>query len=291
MAKKNPALALVVEIASKLEELKVLVGGTAAPAEAAAVEETPSVELPSAEDLADNTKTPKEEIIKLGKELNIELPKVSEIRAALVLASRFAADDKLTPEETAKLAGCLGLEVSKKQATNAKSIAEYLSAGDSAAAPDAAEETAAENDDDAPAVASDDDDAPAVASDDDEKVETVDDDDAPAAATDDDAAVEGPSDDDLKAAIGDYNKFSKTKLKPKDIEGMRALLTDDKDVVHQMGEGYTKDGAAWACGFPLQDLKDKAGNDLDYSKCRVTGKYFKYDGDEELVEYVKPAKK
>jgi hypothetical protein len=297
----------VVEIATKVEELKKLVGGAAAaPADdaPAAEEAAPTISLPSAEDLADTTKTPKAEIIKLGKELNIELPKVSEIRATLVLASKFAAGETLDPAETALLAKNLGLEVSKKQVTNAKNIAEYLSSGDPepASEPDAPEETSSDDDAPAEAVSDDDaekttdDDAPeAAASDDDEAVETVADDDASEAATDDDATetpeAEGPSDADVKKAIAAYNGAKPKKpLKPNDLAGMRALLTDDKDVVHPMGEGYTKDGTAWACGFPLQDLKDKAGNELDYSKCRVTGKYFKYDADEELVEYVKGKK-
>lgn len=295
MAKKNPAHALIEKISGHFEELKKLVGAPAAEPADAAAEETPAedavtatVSLPPAEELADKAKTSKEEIAKLGKELNINLEKVSEIRATLVLASKHAAGETLTPDETATLAQNLGLEVSKKQATNAKNISEYLSITDT----DKPEEAASADEDDTVAVDSDDTPTPAEEDNDDEKTETVEDDTPAATDGDDDppvpeeAAAEGPSDAELKKMIVAYNKVTKKPLKPNDVAAMREKLTDDKEVVHGADEGYTKDGSAWANGFPLQDIEGK-----DYSKCRVSSKLFKYDDSgEDLVEVVKKTK-
>lgn len=95
-----------------------------------------------------------------------------------------------------------------------------------------------------------------------------------------------PKDAIMQKHLDAYNKIAgKEKIKGKDLKASyRSLLercVGDNGELAEWGTAYVKDGSGWCCGLEMEDAKKPKGEKRDLGKCKVTGKVFAYEADDE----------
>lgn len=279
MAKKLTLESLAETVEALETRLAALEGASGDADDTAA--KTEAVEIPASADVADMEKA---DAITLATQLGIETEgvKLSALKALLTTAAAIHHDedvDDLEEDAVNALAEACGIGTGKLAKTLA-ALKKYLEAAKDTEAEDTEEaeeteeeETEEEEEEAKPAKKK----AKKPAAEEEEEEE--------AEEKEEEAEEEEEVVITAKHLVA-YNKIAKKKCA--DIKALKALLTDDADVLHAWGTAYVKgeDSTAYCCGLPLKDSTATVdGEEVEVGKCIITKKLFKQDEDtQQLVE-------